>query len=160
MDLLVAEELLVEILEPDKAELQPVGREFHAAQGKDDGIEGRKDREDQNQRDSGRNENRCANGGRTIPRQLSPMESPAGRIPGWPRCRRCGDISGAAYLLAGAEAKAWSLDLGVAAEVFGDLFPAGFDVLQRFIDRDFAGEIAGEFACQARRRCIAGRRGS
>ncbi len=56
MRLVVAEELLGEVLEPDEAELQAIARESHAAHGKDDGIEGRKDREDQDERDGGRNE--------------------------------------------------------------------------------------------------------
>ena len=56
MHLVIAEELLVKILEPDKAELQPVGRESHPAQGKDDGIKCREDREDQDEGDCRRNE--------------------------------------------------------------------------------------------------------
>ena len=59
MHLLVAEELLGEILEPDEAELQPIAGESHAAQGEDDGIEGRENREDQDERNGGRDEERA-----------------------------------------------------------------------------------------------------
>ena len=56
MHLVIAEELLVEILQPNKAELQSVGPKPHAAQREDDGIEGRKYREYQNKDDRWRNE--------------------------------------------------------------------------------------------------------
>ena len=42
----------------DKAEMQAIGGEPHPAQGKNDGIEGREDREDQDESDCGRNEKR------------------------------------------------------------------------------------------------------
>jgi hypothetical protein len=53
---------------------------------------------------------------------------------------------------AATEGEALCLDLGVTAKVFRDFFPAGFDVLQSFIDRDFIREVASEFAIQNHRR--------
>ena len=51
MHLLVAGELRGEILQPDSAKLEARRRELDAADGKDDRVERRKDREDQNERD-------------------------------------------------------------------------------------------------------------
>jgi hypothetical protein len=57
-------------------------------------------------------------------------------------------LRGGEVVLLGAESQALGLDLVVTAKVFGDFFPAGFDVGQCFIDCDFACEIAGEFAVE------------
>ena len=71
MDLVVAEELLAEILQPDEAELQAVAGEAHAAQREDNGIERGEDREDQDEDDGGRNEE----GARMAIEPLSPCLS-------------------------------------------------------------------------------------
>ena len=86
MHLVVAEELLGEVLEPDEAELQAVGREPHAAQGEDDRIEGREDREDQDERDGGRNEKRARMAVRATHPSSHAGELPAGEAPGWTIC--------------------------------------------------------------------------
>ncbi|NJM91460.1 MAG: hypothetical protein HC861_01205 [Rhodospirillaceae bacterium] len=59
MHLVVAEELLGEVLEPDKPELQALAREPDAAQGENNRIEGREDRKDQNEHDRRRDEERA-----------------------------------------------------------------------------------------------------
>ena len=89
MLLIVAEKLLGKILEPDEAELQAIAGESYAAQGKDDGIKGREDREDQDESDCGRNEKGAGMAVRPFP-QLSPGELPAGEVPGWPITSLCG----------------------------------------------------------------------
>ena len=158
MALLVAGEFVDEILEPDEAELQTRWRELHPAQGKENGIESRENRKDQNERD-GRCNKESARMAVEPFRPAFAVESPAGEIPRLAICRRCESFSDATYL-AGTKCQGLGLDLRIAAEVVRDLVPAGFDILQRFIDRDFASEIAGEFACRARRPYTAGHPGS
>ena len=88
MRLLVAGELGEEIVEPDEAEAQAVGREPHAAQREDDGIEGREDREDQDQ-DHGR---RDEEGARVAVHPFAPASGPEKSSRGIPRlvCRCSG----------------------------------------------------------------------
>ena len=85
MHLVVAEELFVKILQPDEAELQAIGGEPHPAQGKDNGIEGREDREDQNQGYGGRNKKRSGMAVKPLTPALlrercQPGRSPAGQL--------------------------------------------------------------------------------
>ena len=72
MRLLVAGELGEEIVEPHKAEAQAVGGELHPAQREDDGIEGREDREDQDQ-DHGRRDEESA---RVVVHPFAPARGP------------------------------------------------------------------------------------
>ena len=69
------------------------------------------------------------------------LESKTGQLS--PPCSYCNYL-----LLAWAKRQSLRRNLLITTKIFGDFFPACINILQRFIDSDFASHIAGKFSIQ------------